>query len=208
MISLYLNQNSWLHSLPTGSKLLALAGCSIALLNVEHIELMALAIIVSVLLYISLGQGGWRHLEMAKPLIPFLAFILLIHAFADTLQEGMISTSRLLVMFLIANLVTLTTRMSDMMNTLQPFFKPLQWVGLHPRSLALAVALMIRFAPVLVNVLNNLDEAWRSRGGGKQKWKLLIPLIVQGITLSDHVAEALTARGGSSGVKAKPIFKE
>lgn len=203
MISLYLEQQSWLHRLPTSAKLIALALSSVALLTVASPWIMLAALLGTILIYLSLAPQGWRHLSAARPLIPFLLAILVIHYLTDTLVEGCVSLGRLLTLFLVANLVTLTTRMSDMINTLQPCFKPLQLFGIQPRSLALAIALMIRFAPVLAKVLESLDEAWRARGGGKQKWRLLVPLIIQGITLSEHVADALAARGGSAGLNKR-----
>ncbi|SFF82152.1 energy-coupling factor transporter transmembrane component T family protein [Neptunomonas qingdaonensis] len=204
MISLYLSHSSWLHRWPAGIKLGLLAGCSMMILPVVRLDLMIALLLATGLLYTTLGDRGWRHLEMLRPLLPFLAVIMLFHLWAASLYEGSVSVLRLVIMFLLANLITLTTRMSDMMAALQPVFRPFQWLGLSARSLALAVALMVRFAPVLVMVMNNLDEAWRARGGRKHKWRLIVPLIIQAIRLSDHVAEALTARGGSSGITVRP----
>jgi biotin transport system permease protein len=205
MISLYLEHSSWLHRWPTGFKLCLLAASSMLILPVTQLEWMIVFTLAAALLYITLGNRGWRHLEMVRPLLPFLAVIMLFHLWAGSFYEGGVSVLRLVTMFLLANLITLTTRMSDMMTALQPIFRPLQCVGISSRALALAVALMVRFAPVLVLVMNNLDEAWRARGGRKQKWRLIVPLIIQAIRLSDHVAEALTARGGSSGISVRPI---
>ncbi len=205
MITLYLARSSWLHHLPAGFKLCLLAASSMLIVPVTQLELMLVFTLATALIYVTLGDRGWQHLNMVKPLLPFLAVIMLFHFWAGSSYEGGVSVLRLVTMFLLANLITLTTRMTDMMAALQPVFWPLQWIGISPRSLALAVALMVRFAPVLVLVMNNLDEAWKARGGKKQKWRLIVPLIIQAIRLSDHVAEALTARGGSSKISVRPI---
>lgn len=208
MVSMYLFQQSWLHRWSAGFKLILLAGCSLLLLPVNSIEIMLLSQVFVGLLYCSLGNRGWRHLSLVIPLLPFLFAIIALHWWVGTLYEGSVAILRLILMFLLASLVTLTTRMSDMMAALEPCFRPLQYIGISPRSLALAVALMIRFAPVLVGVINSLDEAWRSRGGGRAKWKLMVPLLVQAIKISDQVGDALTARGGSEGIKYKAKKQE
>lgn len=204
MISLYLPGSSWLHRLSAGQKLLILALTSVAIVPINQLGIMLAVLLGVVGLYRVLGPTGWRELGCVRPLLPFLLAILLMHAWLDSWVVGTVVILRLLALFWLANLMTLTTRMSAMMQALQPCFYPLTKVGISSRALALAVALMIRFAPVLASMLTQLDEAWRARGGGAGKWRLLIPLMIQALRLSDQVGDALTARGGSSGLLIQP----
>ena len=73
-------------------------------------------------------------------------------------------------------------------------------VGFSPRKPALGVALVLRFAPYMLVVFGQLREAWQARTGTRNSWRLLAPFAIQSLSMSDHVAEALKARGGSEGL--------
>ncbi|WP_409525538.1 energy-coupling factor transporter transmembrane component T family protein [Nitrincola sp. MINF-07-Sa-05] len=198
MISLYLGQQSWLHRQPAGFKLLILAAISIALYPVINLWLLATMLLGTLLLYWSLGRQALRQLKLLRPLLPLFALMFLLQWWSVGWQEGLGLILRMSTLILLANLITMTTRMEAMMDAVMPLFAPLRWLGVDTRRIAFAVTLLIRFIPVLMAVLDSLLEAWRARGGGKQVWRLAIPMTIQAIRLSDTVSEALAARGGIS----------
>lgn len=200
MISIYLKGDSWAHKLPAGLKLLTVAVGSLVLFRVTTpwIFLPCLAAVIA--MYASLGREGLRQLKLLRGLTVFLVVILGLHWFSGTLTEGAAVVLRLIVLFLAANFVSITTRMDDMLEAILPLFKPLEWFGISPRKPALSVALVLRFAPHLMQVFSMLREAWQARTGSKTSWRLIAPFAVQSLRMSDNVAEALKARGGSEGL--------
>ena len=198
MISLYLSRQSWLHRWPAGVKLGSLALISIALYFVGNPLFMALSLAGVLGIYATLGAQALRQLTLLRPLLFLFAAMFLVQWWTVGLSAGLVLVLRMATLVLLANLVTLTTRMDAMMTAVTPILRPLHWVGVDPKRIAFAVALLIRFIPVLMATLHNLREAWRARGGGRQVWRLAIPMTIQAIRLSDHVAEALAARGGIS----------
>ncbi|WP_151670352.1 energy-coupling factor transporter transmembrane component T family protein [Nitrincola schmidtii] len=198
MISLYMAHPSWLHRLPAGYKLLGLMLLSILLYPVANLVLMALMFLLTLILYASVGKPAIRQLILLKPLAPLFLLIFLMQSWSVGWLSASLLVLRMLVLILLANLITLTTRMDDMMAAIAPMFAPLKLFNIDPKRIAFAVTLLIRFVPVLMAVIQHLMEAWRARGGKRQVWKLAIPLTIQSIRLSDHVAEALAARGGIS----------
>ena len=204
MISLYLAQRSWLHQVPAGIKLLALAVVSVALFPVTELWLMGFALVVTFALYASTGREALKQLRLLKPLLPLFVLIFLLQWWSIGWVGGLLLVLRMGTLILLANLVTLTTRMDDMMAALRPLFWPLRLFGVQPARIAFAVALLIRFVPVLMAVVHSLLDAWRARGGGKHVWKLAVPLTIQAIRMSDHVAEAIAARGGISPAPPNP----
>ena len=200
MVSLYVPGDSLLHRLPAGLKLILLALISAALMPVSNPVILALVLAAALALYAALGREGLRQLRLIRPLLPILAIIIALHGLTGTMAEGATVALRLLAMVLLANLVTLTTRMDDMLAAIAPLFRPLTLFGLSPRRPALAVTLVLRFVPVLLAVFAGLSEAWRARTGRTTSWRLIAPLALQALMLSDHVAEALIARGGADGL--------
>ncbi|KGK41117.1 hypothetical protein LH51_17170 [Nitrincola sp. A-D6] len=198
MISLYLAQKSWLHRLPAGVKLLSLAAISLLLYPVEQPLVLLLVLMATLLAYVSQGRAALHQLLALKVLLPLFALIFLLQWWSIGFAAAAVLIMRMLTLILLANLITLTTRMDDMMDAVMPLFAPLRLLGVDTRRIAFAVTLLIRFIPVLMAVVSHLMDAWKARGGGRKLWRLAIPLTIQSIRLSDNVAEALAARGGIS----------
>ncbi|KAG1649042.1 Energy-coupling factor transporter transmembrane protein BioN [Nymphon striatum] len=100
-----------------------------------------------------------------------------------------------------ANLVTMTTRLSDMIEVVKWIASPLRRIGLNSRILELAIALVIRLTPVLVERGNQLTQAWKARSNRAPGWRIILPFTVLAIDDADRVAEALRARGGFNNIK-------
>lgn len=195
MISLQLANQTWAHRLPARFKLLGLCLVSIAILPVQDIEIMLGVFGAVLLLYAALGKEAIQQLSIVRPLVPILVGLFAIHLWVTGWQEGVVSVSRLLAMVLLANAVTMTTTMSDMMDAVMPLFSPLKIFGIHPTKIALAVALVIRFIPVLFAEWAAMERSWRARGGGKSTWRLFPAFSLSVLRLSSNVGKALDARG-------------
>ncbi|WP_417667966.1 energy-coupling factor transporter transmembrane component T family protein [Roseibium sp.] len=203
MISLYLPGTSWLHRCPVRVKLLLLALAGMAVLPItDPLALMAvLAVVLG--LYASLGKEGLGQVKALKPMLSLLVIIFALHAVTGDWMTGVTAVLRLLAMVLAANLVSITSRMDDMLEAVRPLFVPLEFFGVSARKPALAVSLVIRFAPVLLSVYASLREAYQARTGKRTSWRLMAPFLLQSLSMSENVAEALTARGGAEGLIRK-----
>ncbi|WP_346893174.1 energy-coupling factor transporter transmembrane protein EcfT [uncultured Roseibium sp.] len=200
MISVYLPGNSWIHRMPVRLKLLVLAAVTMVILPVHDPLVLGLVLAGVLGLYATLGPEGLKQVLLLKPLVFLLLFIFLLHGISGSWVEGLVAVQRLVSMVLLANLVSVTTRMDDMLEAVRPLFYPLKVFGVSPKKPALAVALVIRFAPVLLSVYSSLAEAYRARTGKRGSWRLIAPFALQALKMSENVAEALTARGGAQGL--------
>lgn len=185
-----------LHRLPAGLKLalLALAAIGLALLPLGGLVLAAAGVVA---LYLAQGTVFAAHgLHMLRPLWPFLLVLLVWHVFTADLPRGLEVALRLLTAVALANLVTMTTRLEDLISVVERLAAPLARFGLSPRVLAVSIALVIRFVPVFLLRVNQLAEAWRARSRGRANWRIVVPVALTALDDADHVAEALRARGG------------
>ena len=200
MISLYLPGNSWIHRTPVRLKLIALAVASVMILPVTDPWILAGVLAVTLGLYATLGRDGLKQVLLLRPLVSLLVIIFALHGISGSWSEGVSAVLRLVSMVLLANFVSVTTRMDDMLEAVLPLFYPLKLIGMSPRKPALAVTLVIRFAPVLFSVYEALREAYQSRTGRRGSWRLIAPFALQSLRMSENVAEALSARGGADGL--------
>jgi biotin transport system permease protein len=195
MMGGYLSRETWLHRLPAGLKLLIVAGISITLLPVQDWQLLALGLAVIIGAYATLGRDAMRRLSLLKPIIPLLVIIGGLQCLSSRWEDGAGVVLRLLLMVLVADLVTMTTTMSALMDAVEPLFRLLRPLGVNSRKIALSVALVLRFIPVLLAEWRAREEAWRARSRRRVPLRIVALFLIATLRLADHVAEALDARG-------------
>ncbi len=186
-----------LHRLPAGAKLAAL--CLFAgLLFMLPLAGIAVALALVTALTAACGRlFAAQAVRMVWPLWPFGVVLAVWHGWTGDAAGGALILLRLMTAVMAANLVTMTTRLSDMIAVCETLARPLRHLGLPPRSLALSIALMIRFIPVLAERMTQISSAWRARSPRRPGWRILIPATLAALDDADHVAEALRARGGA-----------
>lgn len=194
MISLYVSQVTWLHRIPAGIKLMAVAGVSVLVLSVDRWQPLAFVFVATCLLVASLGTAGIERVKSLRSLLPLIMGIGVLHAVVASVDAALLSVLRIMVMVMLADLVTVTTPMQDMMRAIQPLLMPLRGVGISPKRLSLAVALVIRFIPVLIAQWQAQRDAWCSRSDRKPRLQLLVPFISLALRRTDRIAESVAAR--------------
>ena len=197
MISLTSPVKTAAHGWPAGGKLALLCAATLVLFAVDGAALHLGFLAATAVLYalpgrVLLGAG----LKRLFVLWPFVALILLWHLITDDGAAGATIALRMVTAVALANLVTMTTRLSDMMTVVRWLTTPLRRFGVGTQSIELAMALVIRFTPVLANKGQALSMAWRARSVRRPGWGIVLPFAVTAIDDAEHVAEALRARGG------------
>lgn len=195
MISLHIPGDGPLHRLPAGAKLAALAVSALALslLRLTAPGVLA-ALIVACALYpvaglpwSSLASAWWR----LRWLIAVLAGALWVFVSAG---EAMVSTGRVVALLLLAELVTRTTRMGDLMEALRRALGPLRRFGIDPEAVAMTLSLTIAMIPVIAAFAGQVREAQLARGV-RLGPRAALPLLVMTMRHADDVGDALVARG-------------
>lgn len=197
MLSLTIEQRSWLHGVSVPLKLFLMCAFTLVMLPVTDWRLALGALVVVILLYGSAGIVVARiGLSRLRPLFYLLAAIFLYYVVTDRFLEGIAICSKLMAAVGLANLVTMTSRLDDMMAVVETLSKPLHHLGLPPRALGFAMGLVIRFTPIFLQKGALLGEAWRARNPKRTSPRLLVPLALGALDDADRVADALRARGG------------
>ncbi|MBN8974929.1 MAG: energy-coupling factor transporter transmembrane protein EcfT [Rhizobiales bacterium] len=186
---------TWLHRVPAGFKLAGLALFSLLLLPVDDWRILAGVLAVVLAVYAGFGRAGFARLALLRPLIPLLVIVGGVQAFSSGWHAGAVVSLRLLAMLLLADLVSMTTTMSALMDVLAPVFNLLRPLGVNPRKMALAVALVLRFVPVLLTRWRAREEAWKARTHRRVPVRLVAVFLADILQLADRVAESLDARG-------------
>ncbi|MFT6675684.1 MAG: biotin transport system permease protein [Sulfitobacter sp.] len=197
MISLTSPVETAAHRWPAGIKLGLLCAVTMLLFAVQSPLWLAVFLAATLVLYALPGpvflRSGMRRLWV---LWPFVGLILLWHLISADFSQGLGIVLRMVTAVALANLVTMTTRISDMILVVRCICTPLRWVGLRTEGIELAIALVVRFTPVLADKGRMLALAWRARASRRVGWRIITPFAVLAIDDAEHLAQALRARGG------------
>jgi len=186
-----------LHRVAAGRKLLGLAVLSIGLFALQDPWTVFLVGGFVATVYLACGLGFARFgAAMLRPLWPFLVILGLWHGWTGEWAVGLMIGGKMLIAVALANLVTMTTQLEDMIDVVERAASPLARFGLQPKMLAVAIALVIRFTPVLMDKAGQLGQAWRARSARRVNWRIVLPISLMALDDAERVAEAIRARGG------------
>lgn len=198
MLSLTSEIKTPFHALPAGRKMLVLLVVSaIAFWITRPAVALALLAGVAALYLVGGRQFARQGLAALRPLLFFVVIILIWHLVTKDISGGVLIIARMVALVALANLVTLTTSLTEILDRLDSAMTALRLPIRLRTRLALAIALVIRFTPVLAQKGTALSEAWRARSPRRPRWRIAVPFVLLALDDADHVAEALRARSNA-----------
>ena len=206
MLSLYVPGHSPVHRIPAGAKLLALAAGSSALFVFPGIPVHALELL-AVLALFEVARLPWREVfDQMRPALVFLVPIFFFHVLVTDWTLGLETVLRILVLLLLAVIVTLTTRLSDMIDVLERGMLPLRFAGINPAKAGMMLSMVIRLIPLMMREAGEILEAQRARGLDRNAIALLVPLLIKALKMADDLSDAMDARGYDPGA-VTPLWR-
>ncbi len=194
-VGLYVAGDTRLHRLRPGTKLAAMALAGIGVFLIDEAIVLAAAVALALALLASARVPLAATLRQLRPLALLLAIIFLMHGLFTSWSLGLVVVLRFAVLLLAALVVTVTTRVSDMIDTLERALRPFARFGVHPAKVSLALSLALRFIPMLAEQAREVREAQRARGLDRSVVALTTPLLIKTLRLSTTLTEAIEARG-------------
>ena len=201
----YRKGSSPLHRLPAGFKLVFLLVLSIAAFFLNFVVLISIAFILILLSFIS-GLRPRELLRGSGPLFFVVLVVLILQGieFAplrinlDGLTEGVIFCLRIGAAFAAGTLLFAVTTIDEIRKSLSRLEAVLH---LEKLKLGLGISLMLGFIPKFFEIWEDINLAWKSRGGRRNLTCLavLIPLALEKMMVkAAETASALESRGVNS----------
>ena len=180
-------------------KKIVLSCCAAAILFFIKNPIVMFCIFL-VLLVIYFLAGGLKFLGLGlyhlKITIPFVIILTVWHLYLGNVDQGVTLIFRLISAFLIANLFLLTSKIHDIILTIQKYSFYLKIFRINPHAVSITLGLFIRSIPILNQRAKNLMLAQSARSTKRSFWRISVPLALSILDDADHVSEALRARGG------------
>lgn len=194
-LGLYLPGSSPVHRLGAGTKLLVMlaAGAGSVLLDRAWQAGAALLVVLALYLVAGLSLGtAWRQV---RPLVWLVTPVAVFHVVVSGWERAAVFVGVIGSLVLLAALITLTTRTTDMVDAVVRGIGPLRRLGAKPERVGLLLALGVRSVPVVVGLAGEVRDAQRARGLAASPRAFAVPLIVRSLRHADALGDALVARG-------------
>lgn len=195
MTGTYHPGSSLLHRCPAGLKLVLLLVFSTALVVVRSpaAVVVAAGVVAGCLLLARIpARLAWQQV---RPLRWFVVVLVPFQWWSAGGRAAVVVVGTLVVTVLTASVVTLTTRLSAMLDVIEQALQPLRRLGFDPARASLVLALTIRAVPVLLSSAGQVHDARRARGLERSPRALVVPLVLRTLRHADQLGEALVARG-------------
>ncbi len=192
---LYTPGDSPVHRLGAGSKLVLLAVTLTALVVASSVVGVVVGAAVVAVGY-AVARVGWRvAVAQVWPLRWFALVLVALQWWLAGPTTAFVSVGSLVVAVALAGLVTVTTRVSEMLGVFARVAAPLGRIGVDPDRVGLVLALGVRAVPVVAALAAEVREAHQARGLPPDPRTYAVPLVVRALREADTVGEALAARG-------------
>ena len=231
-IGQYFPGNSLLHKMDARMKIMLILFLMISVFVCKNYVALALAFCVTLLLVAISKIKPSVILKGIKPIIIILLFTTFLNIFYSTgepiaklwifkitergLNNALFMGTRIILLVVIGLMLTYTTTPTSLTDAIEALLKPLKVLGADTHSLAMIMTIALRFIPILIEEVDKIMAAQKSRGadmesGGlikraKAVVPILIPLFVSSFRRANELADAMECRcyrGGEGRTKMK-----
>lgn len=198
-LGLYVHRATPLHRLAPAPKVAVLLGAGIGAFMVDDPKWLLAALAAVIALYAVARVPLIDTARQLRPLALLMAIIFLVHGYFTSWTLGLVVVLRFAVLLSLALLVSFTTRVSEMIDSLERGLRPLTVIGVNPAKVSLALSLSLRFIPLLCEMTREIREAQRARGLERSVVALAVPLLVKTLRMAGDISDAIDARCYDSG---------
>ncbi|WP_020494887.1 energy-coupling factor transporter transmembrane component T family protein [Sciscionella marina] len=194
-LGLYEPGASPLHRAGAGWKLLGILALAIAAFVLRDPLWLGVLAAVAVLGYPIARIPSRRCLQSARTFGVLVVVVFALQWLLLGLDGAIVVGLRLVTALAAANLYTLTTRIVDVIGSVERGLGPLRRIGLRPERLGLLVGLTVQAVGTLAGIAGEVREAAKARDAGWSATAFAVPFLVRTLRHADELGEALAARG-------------
>ncbi|MFC4786791.1 CbiQ family ECF transporter T component [Nocardioides sp. MAHUQ-72] len=195
MLGLHQPGSTLLHRLPAGAKLLGLlvAGVLVVALRGPLSSLVLLVAAASLLAWS--GAGVRVTLRALRGMLLVAVALGAYQLWQRGWPRAVESVGDLLALVLLATVLTVTTSVDEILDTVTRALRPLHRLGVDADRVALAFALMIRAVPTTIAIADETRDAALARGLERDPRARLTPMVIRVVAHARATGDALHARG-------------
>lgn len=194
-IGLYRPGTSVVHRLPAEVKLGGLVAAGVGAVFVRTPAVAGAALVAVALGYAAARLPARVLASAIAPLLWVVVPLTVLQVVVAGWERATVTVGVLVALVLLANLVTLTTRTTALVDVVVRVAGRLRFLGVNPERLGLMLNLAIRAVPLVAELSGQVREAQIARGHRVSARAFAVPLVVGALRRADQLGEALVARG-------------
>jgi biotin transport system permease protein len=194
MIGAYRPGRSPLHRVTAGWKLAGLAASVIVVALLPEWWMLLIALGVAFAGFAIAGQSPRVAVAQLVPVLWILAIAAPLNALFSGWESALVMALRVTTCVALAALVTLTTRVSAMLDAVRAALRPLGH-RVDAERVGIVLAMTIRAVPLMTEIVGAVLDARRARGAEGSLRAVAVPVVVRSLQTADAMGEALVARG-------------
>ena len=231
-IGQYFPGNSIVHKLDPRMKIILIFLLIVSIFICKNIAGLGAIILFSVILVLISKISFKTVLKSIKPLVVIILLTAVLNIFygkgdalvqlgrlkitADGIETAVFMAVRIITLVVISSLLTYTTSPTELTDALERLLKPLKLIKIDVHSIAMTMTIALRFIPTLIEEIEKIMSAQKSRGADLESGSLihrakalipvLIPLFVSAFRRAGELAYAMECRcyhGGEGRTKMK-----
>lgn len=231
-IGQYFPGNSIVHKLDPRMKIILIFLLIVSIFICKNIAGLGAIILFSVILVLISKIPFKTVLKSIKPLVVIILLTAVLNIFygkgdalvqlgklkitADGIETAVFMAVRIITLVVISSLLTYTTSPTELTDALERLLKPLKLIKIDVHSIAMTMTIALRFIPTLIEEIEKIMSAQKSRGADLESGNLihrakalipvLIPLFVSAFRRAGELAYAMECRcyhGGEGRTKMK-----
>lgn len=195
-LGVYVPGKTLVHRLSAGPKIVGLIVFIIAVVSIARTLPAALfTAAISVTGFLLARIPARTAAGQVLPAVPIVAFFAAFQLWQVDLTAAGVLFFSLMSTIAAATLLTLTTRLADILESVEKGLRPFERLGVPAETISLAMSLTLRMIPLQLATLREVLDARAARGAGFSFSAVGIPVIVRAVRRARALSEALIARG-------------
>lgn len=195
LFGLYVPGDSWLHRLGAGWKYLLLIVMTIPLMAVARAPFSVAAMAISALILLTARLRPAVALRLPLGFWMVAAMLAAYQVLTAGVELAVVVVANLVTAVYASRMLTLTTPASTLIDSLVAGLGWLRWLKVDPEIVGLAIAVMLRSIPVLLDSFTQVRQAAHARGRERNLFAQVTPVVVRAVGHAQATGAALAARG-------------
>ncbi len=204
VIGKFISKKSPIHKLSPISKVLSVLFLTIGVIvSSNYLDYLILSSVLAALVPLSKIRFS-TYIRGLKGIMFLVAFAVVIQLLYSGIMPAVESTIRIVLILLFAEVLTFTTRPTDLAGSIEDFLKILGTPLKTRQELSMIMMIAMRFAPVMVDEVDRITKSQIARGakidsGGiwermKSLVSITVPLMASAVRKSEEIALAMEVR--------------
>ncbi len=219
-IGQYFPGNSLIHRLDPRMKTVLIFILMLAVFFCQNYISMGVSVLVTLIIVLISGIKFSVILKGMKPILFIVIFTTLLNLFYGTgepifhygiikitqngINNALFMALRIIILVVTGLMLTYTTTPNQLTDSIESLLKPLKVFRVDIHSLAMTMTIALRFIPILVEEVDKIMAAQKSRGADMESGGLikrakalvpvLIPLFISSFRRANELADAMECR--------------